>query len=113
MICMPFVENYSMLEPIFNMMHFSSEKAPFIKNIKKMNRNYDRSVRAIAKSYDESSNYGLTARESDVAKLAARRLSNKEIADVLCIAESTVKSTMKLVFRKLGINARAELEKYF
>ncbi len=113
MICMPFVENYSMLEPIFNMMHFSSEKTPFIKNIKKMNRNYDRSVRAIAKSYDESSNYGLTARESDVAKLAARRLSNKEIADVLCIAESTVKSTMKLVFRKLGINARAELEKYF
>ena len=113
MICMPFVENYSLLEPILDMMHFSSEKAAFIRNIKKMHRSYDRSVRTIAKSYEESSNYGLTARESDVAKLAARRLSNKEIADVLCIAESTVKSTMKLVFRKLGINARVELEKYF
>ena len=57
--------------------------------------------------------YGLTVREADVAKLAAKRLTNKEIADQLFIAESTVKSNMKMIFNKLEINSRAELKNFF
>jgi LuxR family maltose regulon positive regulatory protein len=55
----------------------------------------------------------LTKREVEVARLAARRLSNKEIADNLFIAESTVKSNMKIIFSKLGINSRSELKDFF
>ena len=55
----------------------------------------------------------LTVREADVAKLAAKRLTNKEIADQLFIAESTVKSNMKMIFNKLEINSRAELKNFF
>ena len=57
--------------------------------------------------------HGLTVREADVAKLAAKRLTNKEIADQLFIAESTVKSNMKMIFNKLEINSRAELKNFF
>lgn len=44
-----------------------------------------------------------------MAKLAAGRLSNKEIAGELFIAESTVKSTMKTIFNKLDISKRQDL----
>ena len=62
---------------------------------------------------DAAADYGLTVRESDVAKLAAKRYSNKEIAEHLFIAESTVKSNMKVIFNKLQINSRAELKNFF
>ena len=39
--------------------------------------------------------------------------SFKEIADQLFIAESTVKSNMKMIFNKLEINSRAELKNFF
>ena len=39
--------------------------------------------------------------------------SNKEIAEQLFIAESTVKSNMKVIFNKLQINSRAELKNFF
>ncbi|MBQ9700940.1 MAG: response regulator transcription factor, partial [Lachnospiraceae bacterium] len=42
-----------------------------------------------------------------------QRKSNKEIADMLFIAESTVKSNMKIIFSKLGVTARSELKDFF
>ena len=50
---------------------------------------------------------------ADVAKPASQRFSNKEIAEQLFIAESTVKSNMKVIFNKLQINSRAELKNFF
>ena len=38
---------------------------------------------------------------------------NKEIANQLFIAESTVKSNLKLVFNKLGISSRSQLQDLF
>jgi DNA-binding NarL/FixJ family response regulator len=51
----------------------------------------------------------LTAREREVARLAAIRLSNKEIAQELAISISTVKSHLRNAYRKLGIGCRAHL----
>jgi DNA-binding NarL/FixJ family response regulator len=50
---------------------------------------------------------GLTARESDVAALLARGLSNREIAAALFISEHTVKTHLKSIFRKAGVASRA------
>ncbi len=53
--------------------------------------------------------YDLTEREMEVATLAAKGMSNKEIASVLYITETTVKFHLRNVFSKLGINRRSKL----
>ncbi|MFL6440144.1 MAG: response regulator transcription factor [Terriglobales bacterium] len=51
----------------------------------------------------------LTPREYEVAELAAKGYSNKQIGDRLNISEQTVKNHMHSVFRKLALNNRVEL----
>jgi LuxR family maltose regulon positive regulatory protein len=50
----------------------------------------------------------LSPRETDILKLIARGLSNKEIARSLYIGPETVKSHLKNVFSKLGVERRAQ-----
>ncbi len=51
----------------------------------------------------------LTRRESEVARLAAAGLFNTEIAEKLLITESTVRTHLRTVFKKLQIDRRARL----
>ena len=51
----------------------------------------------------------LSDREYQIAHLAARALSNKEIAQHLGVAEGTVKFHLHNILRKLGIKSRSEL----
>lgn len=51
----------------------------------------------------------LTARETEVARLAARGMRNRVIAAALGLTESTVKMHMGSAFDKLGVSSRAEL----
>ncbi|HBV99408.1 MAG: hypothetical protein JL50_13255 [Peptococcaceae bacterium BICA1-7] len=53
--------------------------------------------------------YGLTEREMEVATLAAKGLSNREIASALFISEATVRFHLRSVFSKLGIDRRSKL----
>src|SRR5271166_4826477 len=48
----------------------------------------------------------LTSREVDVLRLVAAGSGNKQIADKLCIAETTVKSHVTNILSKLGANDR-------
>jgi len=50
----------------------------------------------------------LSRRESDILKLIAEGLSNKEIAKDLAIAPETVKSHVKHIFTKLNVERRAQ-----
>ncbi len=50
----------------------------------------------------------LTAREAQVLGLISRGLRNTEVATDMGIAESTVASYIKIIYRKLGIGSRAE-----
>ncbi len=50
----------------------------------------------------------LSARETDILTLISRGLSNKEIARNLDIGPETVKSHLKSVFTKLGVERRAQ-----
>jgi LuxR family maltose regulon positive regulatory protein len=51
----------------------------------------------------------LTAREYEVAKLAAEGLRNGEIAARLAVTESTVRAHLRTIFQKLDIDRRARL----
>jgi DNA-binding CsgD family transcriptional regulator len=50
----------------------------------------------------------LSAREGDILKLIAQGLSNKEIARTLTITPETVKSHVKHIFIKMGVEKRAQ-----
>lgn len=52
--------------------------------------------------------FGLTARESEVAAFLGEGLSNREMADALSISEHTVKSHLKAIFQKVGVGSRAQ-----
>lgn len=51
----------------------------------------------------------LTARENEVAALAATGLPNREIATRLVVSARTVESHLARVYRKLGVGSRREL----
>lgn len=53
----------------------------------------------------------LTPREQEVARLLARRLTNKEIADKLVISDRTVESHVAHLFQKLEVHSRSELRR--
>jgi LuxR family maltose regulon positive regulatory protein len=50
----------------------------------------------------------LSARETDILRLIAQGMSNKEIARNLDIGPETVKTHLKSVFTKLGVERRAQ-----
>ncbi len=51
----------------------------------------------------------LTRAEKQVAELAGRGLTNREIGEELYISEATVKKHMSNIFEKLEIESRREL----
>ncbi len=62
-------------------------------------------------SQDDFSLLGtLTKREQEVFTLLRKGLTNSEIASALYISESTVKSHLRSIFRKLGIKKRNEAQ---
>ena len=51
----------------------------------------------------------LTTRELQIAELVAQGLTNAEIGIQLWISRNTVKQTLKNIFRKLDVSARAQM----
>lgn len=56
---------------------------------------------------------GLTKRETEVAVLVLKCMSNAEIAEELFISETTVKKHMSNIFAKLKINKREQIRNIF
>ncbi|MCJ7522852.1 MAG: response regulator transcription factor, partial [Dehalococcoidia bacterium] len=50
----------------------------------------------------------LSARELEVLKLAAKGMSNKELAEALFISVRTVQAHMRSIFNKIGVGSRSE-----
>jgi DNA-binding NarL/FixJ family response regulator len=55
---------------------------------------------------DEDEAPALSARETEVLRLAAKGLANKQIARTLGISEHTVKVHLGNVFRRIGVSDR-------
>jgi DNA-binding CsgD family transcriptional regulator/tetratricopeptide (TPR) repeat protein len=52
---------------------------------------------------------GLTSRETEVVRLVAAGLSNREVAERLVLSVKTVETHVRNVFAKLGVSSRVEL----
>ena len=61
------------------------------------------------KRHTVGNHFSITDREEQVLELVKRRLSNKEIANILGLQESTVKFHLSNLFGKLGISSRHDL----
>ncbi|MBQ2745680.1 MAG: hypothetical protein IJF37_08745 [Lachnospiraceae bacterium] len=115
-IVMPFVELNGDIEQIIDKVNVAENAVKyreFINLLKNITKKYTKGLTTVKKASKNDQSYGLTKRELEVAKLAAQRMTNKEIADMLFIAESTVKSNLKIIFNKLEINSRSELKNFF
>ncbi len=86
---------------------------PELLEIQEQRTAYEQSVTRIISEHFAQPPMGLTARELEIAKLAAKRLSNKEIAGLLVISESTVKTQLARAFSKLEIQKRRDLNRFF
>lgn len=53
-----------------------------------------------------------TRQEFKILKLASEGLTNKEIGDTQCIAESTVKCHRQNIMQKVGIKGKSEMMKF-
>lgn len=62
-----------------------------------------------AESFDSAWDGALTAREIEIATLASRGLTTRDMARAVGITPNTVKKHMKSLYRKLGVASRAEL----
>lgn len=71
-----------------------------------------REFRRLSSLQDGEPPAGLTTREIQLLRLVASGLSNKEIADTLGLAESTVKNRLSLLFEKLGVKDRTQAAIY-
>ena len=62
----------------------------------------------VAKPTSASSLLPLSEREMEVLKVAAKGMSNRDIAHELFISERTVQAHMRSIFNKLGVGSRSE-----
>jgi DNA-binding NarL/FixJ family response regulator len=62
----------------------------------------------LLESTEEGSESVLTARELEIILLAARGLSNHQIAEKLYVSEATVKRHLANIYEKMGISSRTE-----
>lgn len=59
------------------------------------------------------SEYSMGEREQEIVRLVAKGLSNKEIADVMCLSEGTVRNYLSTVLDKLGLRDRTQLAVFY
>ena len=100
---LPFVENYRYLKTALTR-GAGAKFAAFVRTVTPLGEDF---VRRCGEKRAESSRpaalAGLTERESAIAALVAKRLSNREIAEQLFLSEGSVKQYINQIYSKLLI----------
>lgn len=108
----PFLDHGSQSVPLLTLVlhtsHLSPEAQTFVQDTLRLIGNADAAKRPLLKSELTalSTAAAITPREVEVLRLVTTGLSNREIAAQLSFAESTVKTHLKNIYRKLGVNSR-------
>jgi len=112
-VYMPFVENCDYIKPLLEELYSQGTFSQDIARILELYKPYQRTVEQIKMKYFTESKPKLTDRETEISQLAAEGFSNKGIGERLFISQNTVKTQLKSVFEKLGVNSRSLLKQYF
>ena len=72
-------------------------------------REFDTAIASPPRVVSNTKWYALTPRQQQVARLAARGLSNSEIAQQLGVKPNTVDAHIKKIYAALQVHSRAEL----
>jgi LuxR family maltose regulon positive regulatory protein len=111
-LVMPFVEFARYIAPIlpFAVAEVDEE---FVKAISSRAQDFLEKINMIRLNFFSKEMYHLTQQEVKIARLAAEGYSNQEIAGMMFIQESTVKTHLTHVFSKLDIEKRSQLRALF
>jgi LuxR family maltose regulon positive regulatory protein len=112
-ICRLILDEGRELEALLTEFHHASqikakyrELMPYVRSLADLRRADDGSPAAASAEFTVAET--LTQRENAILKLIAEGLSNKAMARELVIAPDTVKSHVKNIFTKLGVEKRAQ-----
>lgn len=111
-VYMPFVENCDFIKPMLQELLSQGLYSDHIAKILELYRPYQKALEQIAREHFTENKPKLTERETEIALLAAEGFSNKGIGVRLFISENTVKTQLKSVFEKFGINSRSLLKQH-
>ncbi len=118
-ILMPFAENINGISKQLLELIKENEYTEYIDKVLKLSDMLQAGKEKIfSKYFKKYSDYGLSEREFEIAKLAAQRMTSAEIAKELHISAGTVQNHLSHIFNKMGIsgtgkNKRLELERFF
>ena len=110
---LPFAENGQYVNALLQELgRFSGNAtyAEFAQHCREFQKTYAASIQSIRRRYFEKGGRRLTERELEVARLAAKGFSNREIGERLFITENTVKARLKHIFEKLSLRSRVQLK---
>lgn len=111
-VYMPFVENCHYIKPLLEKLGTEGIHREAVIRVLELNSAYHISVQKIINEHFTGEKPRLTVREKEIARLAVDGLTNKEIGEKLYISPNTVKTQLKSIFEKLGVNSRALLRQY-
>lgn len=95
---------FSAAEFLARIKNILENRIKVIRELKQLNITDQKEAEANLQAWIEE--YGLSEREVDVMTLLAKRYTNLEIADKLCVSLNTVKFHLKNLYLKLGISSR-------
>ena len=109
---MPFVEHYSVLQGLIER-HFKKNHPQEYKRITTAVKSYNRSWYELHNERNDATITGeLTHTEFTVAMLYSRNWRVKEIAAHMELSERTIMNYITVIYEKLHINGKKELEKF-
>ncbi|HWP98081.1 MAG TPA: LuxR C-terminal-related transcriptional regulator [Syntrophomonadaceae bacterium] len=109
---MPFVENCDFIMEILEQLHRENTYRKEIGRILELFEDYAMASKKILETYFADKKPKLTERENEISKLVMQGLTNKEISKTLFISENTIKTQLKSIFEKVGVNSRSLLKHY-
>ncbi len=102
-IVMPFAENYEYIAPAVKRL-LAGRYSEFMQRAASAGKSSKNRRKALSKEYCGSDiSLKLSEKELEIARLAAERATNREIAEKLFLSEGTVKQYINKIYSKLGI----------